>query len=370
MTRINPVNERIKRRYFHYLLEAEGRSEKTINIARLSIAQYDRFTQVKDYRGFKSTDAIAFRKHLLERHGKHSVQLSSRSTVHSALSQLAKFFRWLAGQPGYKKAISYADVEYFSLSSRDRRIALHRRKKPSPTLEQVQHVINSMPAGTDLEMRDRALIAGVLLTGARLGALITLKLKHVRPDRLGIDQDAREVDTKRAKTFPSFFFPVGDDIRAMFLDYVDYLRNVLHWGNDDPLFPATDQRSSADHVLEVCGLRRGHWATPDPVRTIFRRAFAAANVQYYTPHTIRRTLVLLGQRLCTTPEQLKAWSQNLGHDEVLTSFTSYGAVSSTVQAELVGSAGQAQTAPESKLAAMIREAVRDEAARLAGQDSK
>lgn len=37
----------------------------------------------------------------------------------------------------------------------------------APTLEQVRHVIASMPEGTDIERRDRALMAFTLMTGAR-----------------------------------------------------------------------------------------------------------------------------------------------------------------------------------------------------------
>jgi hypothetical protein len=45
--------------------------------------------------------------------------------------------------------------------------------------------------------------------------------------------------------------------------------------------------------------------------------------------------VQLGERLCQTPEQCKAWSQNLGHFRVMTTLTSYGAVASHRQAELI-----------------------------------
>lgn len=38
---------------------------------------------------------------------------------------------------------------------------------------------------------------------------------------------------------------------------------------------------------------------------------------------------------CRTPEDYKAWSQNLGHDKVLTTFTSYGAVAAGRQMELM-----------------------------------
>ena len=43
----------------------------------------------------------------------------------------------------------------------------------------------------------------------------------------------------------------------------------------------------------------------------------------------------LGERTCRSPEEFKAWSQNLGHEQVLTTFTSYGAVSAHRQAELI-----------------------------------
>jgi hypothetical protein len=37
-----------------------------------------------------------------------------------------------------------------------------------------------------------------------------------------------------------------------------------------------------------------------------------------------RWLVLPGERICRTPEQFKAWSQNLGHEKPLMTFCSYG----------------------------------------------
>ena len=36
-----------------------------------------------------------------------------------------------------------------------------------------------------------------------------------------------------------------------------------------------------------------------------------------------KTLVRLGQEVCQSPEEFKAWSQNLGHEQVLTTFLNY-----------------------------------------------
>ena len=46
-------------------------------------------------------------------------------------------------------------------------------------------------------------------------------------------------------------------------------------------------------------------------------------------------LVLFGERRCRTPEEFKAWSQNLGHESTLTTFNSYGAIASHRQGELM-----------------------------------
>jgi len=50
--------------------------------------------------------------------------------------------------------------------------------------------------GTDIERRNRALIAFTILTGARDSAIASIKLKHIDLIHRGVKQDAREVKTK------------------------------------------------------------------------------------------------------------------------------------------------------------------------------
>ena len=71
------------------------------------------------------------------------------------------------------------------------------------------------------------------------------------------------------------------------------------------------------------------------IRTIFREAFERSGLPYFHPHSLRKTLVTLGQTACKSPEEYKAWSQNLGHEKVLTTFMSYGAVAKDRQAEIL-----------------------------------
>ena len=102
-----------------------------------------------------------------------------QATLYSTLRHLRAFFHWLAGQPGYRSKLTYADADYFNLPANDARIAKTRRATPVPTLEQITHVLASMPCASDIELRNRALVAFAILTGARDGALASLKLKHV-----------------------------------------------------------------------------------------------------------------------------------------------------------------------------------------------
>ena len=132
-----------------------------------------------------------------------------------------------------------------------------------------------MPAGTEIERRNRALVAFTLLTGARDSAIASMKLKHVDLIAGCVDQDAREVKTKFSKTFTTFFFPVGEEVRQIVAEWVAFLREEMLWGNDDPLFPATRIALGASRQFEAAGLERAHWSSAAPIRTIFRDAFAA-----------------------------------------------------------------------------------------------
>lgn len=335
MTKYNTENERIKRKYFAYLKEAMRNSEATIDAAAKALARFENHTKYKSFKAFHYEQAIAFKKHLAAQKAQRSGEKLSKATLHSTLTQLKRFFQWLAWQPGYKSRLQYSDAEYFNLSDKDTRIATAQREQKGPTLEQIKFVINSMPNETDIEKRNRALIAFTLLTGARDGAIASMKLKHVDLIENSVNQDAREVNTKFSKTFATFFFPVGDEIRVIVEDWITYLRKVKLWSNDEPLFPATRVAVDSSMQFAADGLDRKHWSNATPIRTIFRNAFTDAGLSYFNPHSFRNTLVRLGQKICKSPEQYKAWSQNLGHEDVMTTFLSYGQVAEQRQGKII-----------------------------------
>ena len=209
MTSYNAANERMKRQYFAYLAEAQGHSEQTIDAVAKAIARFEAYTKWRDFKKFHIEQAKGFKHNLADQRGCRSGEPLSKATLYATLTALKRFFVWLAGQPGYKSRISYSDAEYFNLSAKETRIAKATRPARVPTLEQIRHVIQSMPATTDIERRDRALIAFTILTGARDGAIASFKLRHIDIAEGRIDQDAREVQTKFSKSFVTTFFPGG-----------------------------------------------------------------------------------------------------------------------------------------------------------------
>jgi hypothetical protein len=184
------------------------------------------------------------------------------------------------------------------------------------------------------------------------GAGETIAAIIIQPHDIAIadpPQDARDVNTKFSKTFATWFFPVGDETRQIIECWIEFLKTDLQFGPDEPLFPATKIGLGANHQFEVVGLDRKHWSNAGPIRKIFRQAFEAAGLPYFNPHSFRDTLAQLGERTCRTPEEFKAWSQNLGHDKVMTTFSSYGAVASGRQATLIRSLGKPQYAENDAL---------------------
>lgn len=334
MKKHNANNERIKRNYFTFLKEAKRQNESSVDAVAMAISRFESYTKYKDFKAFHHQQAVGFKNHLAKQTNQQTGKPLSKATLNSTLGQLKAFFQWLYQQPGYKSRINYTDTDYFNLSEKEVRIATARRHTAFPTLEQIIHVINTMPNQTAIEKRNRSLIAFTLLTGARDSAIASMKLKHI--DIIGdkVFQDAREVNTKFSKTFTTNFFPVGDHIHQIVYDWVRYLKEVMLWGNDDPLFPKTDVIVGEERFFKAEGLLREHWSTASPIRKIFKDAFESADLPYFNPHSFRNTLVRLGQTVCQSPEVFKAWSQNLGHEGVLTTFYSYGEVQEHRQGEI------------------------------------
>jgi integrase len=321
------------------MCQADRKSHKTVDKARKSIYDFEIYTGFCSFKKFNKHQAVGYKKRLLQAKTQKTGKPLSKSTVLSAVRQLKKFFKWLAYRPGYRR-IDINQVEYFNLSEKETREATSGNSKRVPTLEQIKKVIRIMPADSEIEKRDRALIACTILTGMRDGAMASLQLRNVRPEERLVVQDPRQVKTKNSKLINTFFFPVGDDIEQIFIDWIRFLYEKKLFNDDDPVFPKTRIVLDENYSFKASGVEPAFWNTANPIREIFRKAFKRAGMDYYGPHTFRDTLSRLGEKICQPPEEFKAWSQNLGHKEVLTTFTSYGNIPTHTQGEIIIGLGE------------------------------
>jgi integrase/recombinase XerD len=155
------------------------------------------------------------------------------------LQALKEFLAWLHVRPGYR---------------RRSRAARATSPKSYATLEQYRAALLAMPSDNEVERRDQALMALLLLTAMRDAAIVGLKLKHISIERGCVFQDPREIKTKFRKSIETTFLPVGEDIAAIIRDWVRYLTNEKLYGPNDPLFPKTAVRPDEHHSFTVHGL--------------------------------------------------------------------------------------------------------------------
>lgn len=335
MAKHNAANERIKRDYFRFLAEAKGRDTATIDRVAKSLARFEDSTGHKDFKRFHREQAMAFKRRLAEQVNAQTGKKLSKATVTSALREVKTFFEWLAREPGYRSHIAFADADYLSPTEKDVAIARAKHERPVPSLEQVEAVLVAMPAASALDRRDRALVAFTAITAARVNALRTFRLGNVNIAQSYVEQDARTVATKFAKSFRTTFMPVSERAHEIVADWVRELREDHLRSDSDALFPGTVMGIGEAGGFQPQGLARAGWDSTGPIRDVFRRAFASAGLPYFNPHSFRFMLVRHAMALDLSLEEMKAWSQNLGHADVLTTFVSYGRVPVHRQGELV-----------------------------------
>lgn len=328
-------NERIKRQFLTYLKNAKGQDQKSLDKVAAALIKFERSTKFKSFKRFHIEQAGTFKTYLDGLKNRKTGKPLSLATNDATLRMVKEFFRWLAGQPGYKSRISYADVEYFNNNAKNARAAHAERDIPYPSIEAALCAFRAMPDGTEIEQRNRAIFALLMLTGARVGAVASFRLKHVDLFNGCVNQDGREVNTKNSKSYVTYFFPVDPDYLKCFSDWVNYLREQKIFSPEDALFPKPEMGIGDNGGFVVIGLSRENYSVRTKINLVVRQAFARQHMPEFTPHSFRKTLAFLGDEICTTMEQRKAWSMNLGHENIATTVSAYLPIPQQRRKELI-----------------------------------
>lgn len=363
MSQVNPKNERLKMQYANDLKVYDGRAESTIDPKLRAIKLFEEMTDFADLDSFDHDMAVRFIA------GVSARKMSAPSRL-TKVRHVKGFFQYLAQEGLLKKKNARKAVNAIRLSERERRAGQGRKPVKFHSVEQYKAAILAMPKTTAIERRDRAMMAFLLLTAARDGAMITANLEHIDLAQREFMQDPDVVHTKGGKLIPTWFYPVGDEIIQELADYIGYLRSELGFTDKDPLFPSSARQQDENDRFEYIGLTKQKWANAQPVRNAVRAAFNAIDLPYVKPHSIRHTLTELAYELGLTPEEFKAWSQNYGHKDVSTTYNHYGPISPERQKTVILSlhnrpnensdSDMPQTRAE--MMDLIREAVRNDGA--------
>src|ERR1035441_565454 len=103
MTKHNPENERMKRRYLAFLKDAKGHSEPTLDAVAKALSRFEEYTRHRGFKAFHVQQAVAFKRHLAEQTGQRSGEKLSKATLHATLTQLKKFLLWLLEAGGEQR---------------------------------------------------------------------------------------------------------------------------------------------------------------------------------------------------------------------------------------------------------------------------
>lgn len=332
--RPNEKNERIKRQFLDYRKHARQLSEKTLDREIAALERFDVWNGRKDFSRFRIEWAMGFRAHLEQAKGATGRPLG-KSTTRAIMATMREFVLWLSQQDGFRSRVRAPDADYFRLSRRDEAEARAAPERAAPSIKQAKRALALMPASTPRELRDKAVFALLCLTGVRVAALTSFRIKHVNLTEQSVNQNPREVATKFGKHIDTFFTKGFPEAEAILAEWLAHLDNVELYSPDDPLFPATALNANANTGFYADGFDRRPWKTTEPVRKIVNEAFARADLPPYGPHAFRHMLARHISKTATSIAELVAASQNLGHTDVLTTLRSYGSISRERQRALI-----------------------------------
>jgi integrase/recombinase XerC/integrase/recombinase XerD len=259
-------------------LRRRGAAEKTRRAYGIDVAQFALWASGQDVEpAVVSTRALR----------RYAAMLSERAaaptTVARKLASLRALFRSLNDHGTVEQ--NPADL----LSAPKKRERLPRTLKQS----EVADMLDRIPAGTPLELRDRALFELAYASGLRAEELVTLNVGSV-----DFDAEQVRVEGKGGKTR---VLPVGEHAVAALDAYARRARPALRGGDDEPaLF-----LSKSGRRLSTSDVRRR-------LRVWARRASLQAGV---SPHWLRHSFAT---HLLEGGADLRAIQELLGHASLST----------------------------------------------------
>ena len=313
----NPKNERLKYKYLMYLMGPKRLDKKTWKKIMEHIRYYE---CLNDFEPLLPLTVEKIHNYV----GRICNQGLSLSYIDQNLKALRDFYEWTTHQKAYTSGVDYNILPYFSLTNNQRKMARAPEYKESYEIDEILGVIRQMPAQTEIQQRNRALIALQALCGMRIAELASISLDNLKYNPTAknwfVFVTLRNMRVKFAKTRHAYFMPWGSDITDIVLRWADKLRE-LGFKDESPLFPGIDNQFGKNLLLAP--ETKPNSIQDQTIRDIFKNTFKAAGLPVYRVHSFRHTIARWAE-LNGNPEFFNAVSQSLGHSSVQTTFYCYG----------------------------------------------
>ncbi len=307
-------NEKIKREY--YKRKSIQKQEQTVRQIAKAIERFEEFTGYKNFKLFNFKTAEKYIKYLKD-------EELSLNTINSYLRHLKAFLEWLSMKSGYKSKISLDDVELLSLTHNELNNINKKIAPDYPTFEQAKALFNSINPLNDIDRRDKALFALVVMTGMRAKSLMTLPLGAINIEKMEILQK----NAKFGKEILTKIFNFDDEMHSYFIEWYKYLKEIKLYGNTDPLFPRSKAKQTEENLSFIYDeVEPDFWQSHSSISQVFKERAKSANIRVFSPHKFRHLSIYLALKKCTNGLQIKAISLHFGHEDIKTALENYSSL--------------------------------------------
>lgn len=302
----NAKNEKLKILYEQYLKYRRNNKLKqdTINSKILHIDIYDEFFKYVTFDNYTYEKGIAFYNFLKDKD-------IMPATMFSYLNDVYEFLDWHFRTHRVKNAKKLIE-QLDTLKPRDEDIRLSHRLTyvEYPTIETFDKILDFNEV-TLQDKRDKAILAFLLISCARVSATATAKIGDIDIDNMVFKQDPLAgVKTKRQKHILTKLLPFDARYTNIFLKWIDYLKTMYNFDENCPLFPKIKMLNKGETIL------KDFMSGEAEFNKILETRCKNASVQKFHPHAFRHLGIHHALKYVRTGTQLKALSQNVGHEDI------------------------------------------------------
>ena len=322
-SKLNVKNEEIKDTYLLYLTKSAKDKLKTSTAESKigSVRQFETFTKYADFKAFDEEQGISFYDYL----DNQSIEVSTKI---KHLNNVRDFFYWYLTSTKHKKS----QIEALNtLEPKDKDVRLNNRRElvEYPSNEEISKIF-SMPDDSIFAKRDLALISFQILSAARVSAIATLSIGNIDLDKKIVFQDPLEgVETKRDKYIITRFMEFDNKYLNYLIEWVNILKIDYFFTDNDPLFPKINEYAGGIQV------KKEFFGDATKYNALYTKICKKVGIKVYHPHCFRHYSIAEALKHIRTGEQLKALSQNVGHEEVITILEQYGNMTPNEYAKVI-----------------------------------